>query len=82
MGLDKKRLEQSFVRLDLPLQLLVFLRPEARLPLVGEHVVDVDLRAVGAKDRLAESSLLKTDNPAPVSVRLRDRHFRHSALPL
>ena len=69
MGLDQQRLEEPLIGLDLPLKLFVFLRPEARLPLVGEHVVQIDLRRVGAKDRPAEPSLLQADDLAALARR-------------
>lgn len=66
MGLNKERLEDPLVRLNLPLQFLVLLRPEAGLPLVRHHLVERDLGSVGSDNRAAESSLLKADDPAAV----------------
>src|SRR5262245_13232261 len=62
MRLDEERLEDAIVRLDLPLQLLVFLGAEARLALVRHQVVDVKLGPIRAQDRRAKAAFLQPDD--------------------
>jgi hypothetical protein len=69
-GCGSERLEQSFVRFYLKLQLLVFLRPNARLPAHRQHIVNIDLGTVGAQDRLAQPSFLKANDARPFVGRI------------
>ena len=78
MRLDKQRLEQPFIGLDLALQFVVLFRPEARLALVRQHFVDVDLRAVGAEHRRAQAALLQADDASSLAAGF---SLAHGAMP-
>ena len=58
MRLHEKRLKQSLVRFDLTLKLFVLFGSKARLVRVGNNVVEIDLRTVGAQDGAIEAPLL------------------------
>jgi hypothetical protein len=58
MRLDEQRLEDPFIRLDLALQLEIFLGTHARLALVRQHVVQIARIAIGTQNRAAEAAFL------------------------
>ena len=62
MWLDQEGLEESFIRFNLPLKLIVLFRAKPRLIWIRNDVIQIDLGAICPQDRSVESALLQFDS--------------------